>query len=53
VVLFGRKTDVEGAFVKHFVQDLEKFDQKYTYEPWEEGGFKGSRETGVFRKRVG
>jgi cryptochrome len=33
-VAFGRKTDVEGAFVKHFVLELEKFNQKYIYEPW-------------------
>jgi cryptochrome len=33
-VAFWRKTVVEGAFVKHFVPELEKFDQKYIYEPW-------------------
>lgn len=33
-VAFGRKTDAEGAFVKHFVLELEKLNQKYIYEPW-------------------
>lgn len=33
-VAFGRKTDVEGKFVKHFVPELESYDQKYIYEPW-------------------
>ena len=33
-VAFWRKTDVEGAFVKHCVPELEEFDQKYIYEPW-------------------
>lgn len=33
-VAFSRKTDVDGAFVKHFVPELERFDQKYIYEPW-------------------
>jgi cryptochrome len=31
---FGRKTDAEGKFVKHFVPELENFGQKYIYEPW-------------------
>jgi cryptochrome len=33
-IAFGRKTDMEGKFVKHFVPELEDFDQKYIYEPW-------------------
>lgn len=32
-VAFGKK-EVEGAFVKHFVPELEKFGQKYIYKPW-------------------
>jgi cryptochrome len=33
-VCFRRKTDVEGAFAKHFAPELEKFGQKYIYKPW-------------------
>ena len=33
-VAFGRKTDVEGAFVKYFAPGLGHFNQKYIYEPW-------------------
>jgi cryptochrome len=33
-VAFGRKTDTEGKFVKHFVPELEHYDHKYIYEPW-------------------
>ena len=33
-VAFGKKTDADGAFVKHFVPELENFDKKYIYEPW-------------------
>jgi cryptochrome len=33
-VAFGRKTDVEGKFVKRFVPELENYDKKYIYEPW-------------------
>jgi cryptochrome len=33
LVAFGRKTDAEGKFVKHFVPELEHYDHKYIYEP--------------------
>ena len=33
-VAFGKKTDVDGKFVKHFVPELEKYEKKYIYEPW-------------------
>ena len=33
-IAFPQKWDKEGAFVKRFVPELEKFDKKYIYEPW-------------------
>ena len=33
-VNFPQKTDKEGAFVRHYVPELAKFDKKYIYEPW-------------------
>ncbi|KAL8929722.1 MAG: hypothetical protein Q9172_000279 [Xanthocarpia lactea] len=33
-IAFPKKSDPEGAFVKHFVPELEKYPKKYIYEPW-------------------
>ena len=33
-IAFGRKTDSEGNFIRHYVPELEKYDKKYIYEPW-------------------
>jgi deoxyribodipyrimidine photolyase len=33
-VAFPQKWDKEGAFVRKYVPELEKFDRKYIYEPW-------------------
>ncbi|KAJ9637242.1 hypothetical protein H2199_007528 [Coniosporium tulheliwenetii] len=33
-VAFPRKWDKEGKFVRRYVPELEKFDEKYIYEPW-------------------
>lgn len=33
-VAFGKKTDAEGNFIRHFVPELEEYDKKYIYEPW-------------------
>ena len=33
-IAFPKKTDKEGAFVKHFLPELEGYPAKYIYEPW-------------------
>lgn len=33
-IAFPQKWDKEGAFVRRYVPELEKFDKKYIYEPW-------------------
>lgn len=33
-VAFPRKWDKAGAFVKRYLPELEKYDEKYIYEPW-------------------
>ncbi|KAF2729186.1 Cryptochrome/photolyase FAD-binding domain-containing protein [Polyplosphaeria fusca] len=33
-IAFPQKWDKEGAFVKRYVPELEKFSAKYIYEPW-------------------
>ncbi|KAI9838003.1 MAG: hypothetical protein M1819_006157 [Sarea resinae] len=33
-VAFPQKTDREGAFVRHFVPELQNYPAKYIYEPW-------------------
>ena len=31
---FGKKTDPNGDFIRHFVPELAKYPKKYIYEPW-------------------
>jgi len=33
-IAFPKKSDKGGAFVRHFVPELEDFPDKYIYEPW-------------------
>ena len=33
-IAFPKKTDKEGAFVRRYVPELEKYPVKYIYEPW-------------------
>ena len=33
-VSFPKKTDKEGAFVRHYLPELKDFPSKYIYEPW-------------------
>lgn len=33
-IAFGRKWDPDGAFIRKYVPELEKYDKKYIYEPW-------------------
>ena len=33
-VAFGKKWDPKGAFVRRYVPELERFGDKYIYEPW-------------------
>ncbi|KAF2249461.1 Cryptochrome/photolyase FAD-binding domain-containing protein [Trematosphaeria pertusa] len=33
-VAFPRKWDKEGAFVRRYVPELERFDARFVYEPW-------------------
>lgn len=33
-VVFGAKTDKEGAYIRKYLPQLAKFPNQYIYEPW-------------------
>ena len=33
-VAFGKKSDPEGKFIKHYLPQLKHFPKEYIYEPW-------------------
>ena len=34
-IVFGKKTDPRGLYIKKYIPKLSKFPEKYIYEPWE------------------
>ena len=34
-VVFGKKTDPEGEYIKRYLPQLAKYPAKYIYSPWE------------------